>query len=109
MLASALTGHSPAGLTCRLGEASAHAKPSAVARSLAEEMGVTQVQPADGVLTVAAPDARTAWAVAHWAVARAAQFGATAVSVGERTWDRGSGDDGWSDGAPSTTVTITLK
>jgi hypothetical protein len=108
VLASALTGHSPAALTCRLGEASSHTKPSAVAKALADEMGLTRAQPADGVLTVTAPDERRAWAVGHWAVARAAQFGATAVSVGERSWDREAGDDGWSDGATSTTVTITL-
>lgn len=109
VLASALTGHSPTGLTCRLDEAISHAKPSAVAKALAGEMGVTQVQPADGVLTVTAPDERTAWAIGHWAVARAAQFGATAVSVGERTWDRDTGDDGWSGGESSTSVTITLR
>jgi hypothetical protein len=109
VLASALTGNSPAGLTCRLDEATSHAQPATVAKALATEMGVTQAQSADEVLTVTAPDQRTAWAVGHWAVARAAQFGATAVSVGERTWDRAAGDDGWTEGAASRTVAITLR
>ncbi|WP_245603760.1 hypothetical protein [Intrasporangium oryzae] len=108
VLASTLTGHSPAGLTCRLDEATAHAAPRAVAADLARQMGITTATAGDGVLTVTAPDVRRAWAVAHWAVARAAQYGATAVSVGDRTWERSGGDAGWSGGTDSTTVTIKL-
>ncbi|MEP7333728.1 MAG: hypothetical protein ABI692_16755, partial [Terracoccus sp.] len=62
---------------------------------------------ADGILTVTAVDERRAWAVAHWAVARAQAYGATKVTVGARAWDRGAGD-GWSTGQPSRTVSITL-
>ncbi|GAA6524436.1 hypothetical protein [Intrasporangium sp. DVR] len=109
VLASALTGHSPAGLSCTLDEATAGAEPTAVAEALSTEMGVTRAEAADRALTVTAPDQRTAWAVAHWSVARAAQLGVTGVSVGERAWDREAGDDGWSEGAASTTVTITLR
>ncbi|MDC5697763.1 hypothetical protein OO014_10865 [Intrasporangium calvum] len=108
VLASALSGHSPAGLTCRLAEATGAAKPAAVAKALATEMGVKQAEATGDVLTVTAPDQQTAWAVAHWSVARAAQFGATRVTIGERAWDREAGDDGWSEGAASTTVTVTL-
>jgi hypothetical protein len=108
VLASALTGHSPAGLTCSLEEATSHTKPATVADALATEMGISQTQASDGALTVTAPDQRLAWAVGHWAVARAAQFGATAVAVGERAWDRGDRDGAWTDGAASPTVTITL-
>jgi hypothetical protein len=109
VLASALTGHSPAGLTCTLQDATAHAEPQAVAKDLAEQMGVTTAQPGDGVLTVTAPSQRHAWAVGQWAVARAAQYGATAVAVGDRVWDRSDGGAGWSEGAESPTVTITLS
>jgi hypothetical protein len=111
VLASTLTGHSPAGLTCRLDDPASDATPATAAlvkADLATQMGVTQAVEADGVLTVTAPDARTAWAVGHWAVARAAQYGTTAVSVGERSWDRSGGDDGWSEGADSETVRIVL-
>ena len=71
-------------------------------------MGVTTANAGDGVLTVTAADATTAWAVGHWAVARAEQYGATKVSVGARTWDRSGSDSAWSSGADGTKVTITL-
>ena len=108
VLASTLTGHSPAGLTCRLDDATSSASPTRVASDLAEQMGVTSARAGDGFVTVTAGDARTAWAVAHWSVARAELYGATTVSIGERAWDRGAGDEGWSDGTAGTTVTITL-
>jgi hypothetical protein len=108
VLASTLTGHSPAGLTCRLREATRSVPTQQVADDLAQQMGVTTVKRSDGVLTVTAPDVTTAWAVAHWAVARADQYGATRVTIGDRTWDRGDGAAGWSEGADGTTVTITL-
>ena len=109
VLASALTGHSPAGLTCSLEAATSHAEPATVADALATEMGMTQARASDGTLTVTAPDQRLAWAVGQWAVARAAQFGVTAVAVGERAWDRADRDGEWTDGAASPTVTITLR
>ena len=59
--------------------------------------------------TVTAPDQRLAWAVGHWATARAAHFGVTAVAVGERAWDRADRDGAWTEGDPSPTVTITLQ
>jgi hypothetical protein len=109
ILASTLTGHSPAGLVCRLDPAKTHAAPAAVAADLQKQMGVRTATPGDGVLTVKAADARTAWAVAHWAVARAEQYGATSVTIGERTWDRADHDPTWSAGADGTTVTISLS
>ena len=108
VLASTLTGHSPAGLTCRLDAAKGSVAPQRIAADLAEQMGVTSVRTGEGTVTVTAPDLTTAWAVAHWAVARAQQYGATDVSIGERQWSRDRGDDGWSTGQPSTTVTMTL-
>ncbi|HEU5143953.1 MAG TPA: hypothetical protein VFT81_02160 [Dermatophilaceae bacterium] len=117
VLASALTGHSPAGLTCRLDdhpEGKAPATPatlSTVRADLATQMGVTtavQSEQSERTLTVTAPDVRIAWAVGHWAVARAEQYGATEVRVGDRAWDRTDGDEGWSAGTASRTVLITL-
>ena len=108
VLASTLTGHSPAGLVCRLDTAKAHAGPAAVAADLEKQMGVTTASAGDGALTVEADDVRTAWAVAHWAVARAEQYGATSVSIGDRTWDRTDREPAWSPGADGTTVTIAL-
>lgn len=108
VLASTLTGYSPAGLTCRLAAATTSATPEEVKADLAQQMGVTSARVATGVLTVTAANERQGWAVAHWAVARAQAYGAAKVSIGQRTWNRGSGDDGWSAGAASTTVAITL-
>lgn len=109
VLASTLTGHSPAGLTCRLDAVTSRETPQEVAADLKTQMGVTAARPGDGFLTVTTRNATTAWAVAHWAVARAQSTGATTVAIGERAWDRASGGDGWSKGAASTTVTITLR
>jgi hypothetical protein len=107
VLASTLTGHSPAGLTCRLDAATSHAAPSLVVADLTEQMG--QASTAKGAaVTITAADTERAWAVAHWAVARAHIYGATTVTIGERAWDRESGEDGWSAGADGTTVTIAL-
>lgn len=109
VLASVLTGHSPAGVTCRLDKATTHAAPADVAADLAAQMGVTKAAPGDGVLTVTGKEARQAWAIAHWAVARAEGYGITRVAIGERTWERGSRNTGWSRGTASETVTITLR
>jgi hypothetical protein len=108
VLASTLTGHSPAGLTCRLDAVKTSVSPQRVASDLSEQMGVTTARPGSGFLTVTARDTTTAWAVAHWAVARAEMYGASRVSIGDRAWDRSRGDDGWSSGTDGTTVTITL-
>ena len=108
VLASTLTGHSPAGLTCRLDAVKTSLAPQRVAADLSEQMGVTSVRPGEGMLTVTARDRTTAWAVAQWAVARAEIYGASKVSIGDRVWDRSKGDEGWSSGSDGTTVTITL-
>lgn len=108
VLASTLTGHSPAGLTCSLDAVKQAVAPSRVVGDLSQQMGVTSARPGGGGVIVSAADATTAWAVAHWAVARAEMYGVTSVSIGERTWDRGHGDEGWSAGTAGTTVTVKL-
>lgn len=107
VLASALSGWSPAGLTCELPAATRHAKPSVVAGDLAEQVGLKATTTADG-LTVAAGSERQAWVVAQWAVARAEAYGITSVRIGDRVWDRSRGAAGWSDGAATTTIRIDL-
>ncbi|MEO7000067.1 MAG: hypothetical protein ABI112_18480 [Terracoccus sp.] len=108
VLASTLTGYSPAGLTCRLDPATTHVTSDVVKADLAQQMGVTTARAADGILTVTATDERQAWAVAHWSVARAQAYGVTKVTIGQRSWDRSAGDDGWSSGQPTRTVSIAL-
>jgi hypothetical protein len=108
VLASTLTGHSAAGVTCRLDAVKASVSPARVIGDLSEQMGVTSARPGNGAVTVSAGNATIAWAVAHWSVARAEMYGLTSVSVGERTWDRTRGDEGWSTGTAGTTVTLKL-
>jgi hypothetical protein len=107
VLASTLSGWSPAGLTCDLQPATSHAKPAVVAADLAEQAGPTATTDAGG-LTVTARTERQAWALAHWAVARAEAYGITSVRIGDRVWDRARGASGWSDGAATMTVRIAL-
>lgn len=108
VLASTLTGHSPAGLTCRLDAVRTSVGTDRVASDLAQQMGITSVRQSQGRVVVTAPNATLAWAVAHWGVARAEQYGATRVAIGDRVWDRSKGDEGWSAGSAANTVTITL-
>jgi hypothetical protein len=61
-------------------------------------------QPAAGAVVVldaaaAAEPARTAWALAHSAVALAERHGVVRVEVDGRVWDRSQPDTGWLDGA----------
>ncbi len=122
--ASALTGYSPATLVCRLRPAgdSSRQQPGAdglwpraavVRDRAAVELGATPVAvgPAgedggdgtgtDGrVLVLGAPAGgeeglRQGWALAHWAVAHAADLGITEVAVDGLVWRRARPDDGW--------------
>ena len=80
VLASTLTGHSPAGLTCRLDAATTRQRPPLSPPTSSSRWAITGAKVGDGVLTVTTADVRSAWAVAHWAVARAEQYGATTVT-----------------------------
>lgn len=106
--ASALTGHSPAALTCALrpvSEGDAAAVTASVAERLQRDFGEVAVRAADdGALVVDAaslsPGAgeeeatRLGWAVAQWAVATADATGAGQVTTAGRSWNRGT-DAGW--------------
>ncbi|PPK98811.1 hypothetical protein CLV92_101512 [Kineococcus xinjiangensis] len=114
ILASSLTGHSPASLTCRLrpvddvavelpGEGGLTPRAQRVADELAEQVSERGVRPVDGALGRAwqfeggegAEGERLAWAVAHWAVARADALDVEEVSVGKLRWQRSEPDAGW--------------
>ena len=109
--ASALTGNSPASLTCHLPEPDDAASPAAaVSARLEQDFGITTTTADDGAVVVE-PSAlpgdgpqRLAWAVAHWAVATAVDTGATTVEVAGQVWQRSDGNEaGWepADGAGS--------
>ncbi|MFZ5870615.1 MAG: hypothetical protein ACOYXW_08845 [Actinomycetota bacterium] len=100
--ASALTGYSPAALTCRLRPASSPGDAGRVVELLTRDLGdvgatVTADEPARVTVPVGAGDAgrRRAWAVAHWAVAQAAGLDVVRVAVDGREWVREAPDAGW--------------
>ncbi|MCT1618839.1 hypothetical protein [Janibacter hoylei] len=110
-IASALSGHSPGGLVCRLDGPEAAGRPDRLVAAITEQTGQTAT--ADGQsVTVEATDERHGWAVGAWAVAQAKARNITSVQVGDRVWTRGSGDSamewGSADAAPATHVVITL-
>lgn len=97
--ASALTGHSPASLTCHLPEPDDGASPAAaVTARLEQDLGITTTAQDGAVVVEAAtlpgddPE-RMAWAVAHWAVATAVETGAGTVAVGDHVWQRAEGNE----------------
>lgn len=111
-VASALSGHSPGGLTCRLDDPDAAGRPDTFVAALEEQTG--QSGSAQGqVVTVSATDDRHAWAVGAWAVAQAKARNVVAVQVGDRQWTRGGGESAlqWrsaDEPLPSAQVRITL-
>jgi hypothetical protein len=125
--ASALTGYSPAALTCTLRPVAADATPapgSAAARTaltdrLTRDFGDLPTAAVSGGVTVdarslgsgsSADDSRVAWAVAQWGVAVADAQHVDRVAIGNQLWTRASG--AWAarpDGTvPAGRVTITL-
>lgn len=118
VFASALTGHSPAGLVCRLDPAGSRSETALEAMSahvavgslqvvddLRTQMGIDASASADaGAVTAVAQDSRQTWAVAAWAVARAGLYDIATVQVGDRRWVRGKGDAAMSWSVATTTV-----
>lgn len=95
--ASALTGYSPATLTCELGSVSAVEAAlgtAPITDRIARDLGDLPVDAPGSIVDVDArslvpeENARAAWAVAQWAVAVADSTGVDAVQVGDRRWSR---------------------
>lgn len=110
--ASVLSGHSPAGIGCRLDAPTAPGDPAAlVALVLADHNLTARIE--GRTVVVDAADARQAWMVANWGVARATDTGVTAVTVGDQQWTRSTSGDAlqWSEASapqPATRVVLTL-
>ncbi len=91
VLASALTGRSPAGFNC-LDRTGAAGDLDGLAKSLRKTFGKLDVSTdhdqATGIskITVNAKNTDDAWAYAHHAVANAKYFGVTGVKVADRQW-----------------------
>jgi hypothetical protein len=111
LLASTLSGHSPGGLGCRLDDAS-QGDAAGLQKALKAELGAAAAVSGRNV-TVRAPSERQAWSAGAYAVAKADQFGATRVRVGDREWTRTRDSEGWSwhrvsSNLPATSVVVSF-
>jgi hypothetical protein len=110
LLASSLSGHSPAGIGCRLDDAST-GDPAALKAALRTELGVTATV-SGRTLTVNATSEQGAWSAGAYAVAKASLHGATKVRVGSKQWTRTRNTSGWewqdASGGRANTVTVTF-
>ena len=112
ILASALAGHSPGGLGCRLDAATSARPRASVVTAMTREFAVKPAASGKQV-TVRAGSGQQAWAIGSWAVAHADADGFTAVTVGDRTWTRDRDKEAWSWAKarrpqPATTVLVTV-
>jgi hypothetical protein len=113
LVASTLTGYTPAGFSCHLRSADVPLEngdnqtltPSAQRVADAATVQVTTAAPtvvpgtSGRALEFAAGDERLAWAVAGWAVASAGTYSVTEVSVAGSRWSRDASGRGWVDTA----------
>jgi hypothetical protein len=100
VLASALTGHSPAALTCRLDDAFRPGGTAGLQRyeqALKAEQAAVRATAVTGVpgVRLAVSDRTLAWSVAQWSVGSAERFGVARVYVDGRVWDHREPDSGW--------------
>jgi len=111
-LASALTGHSAAAVTC-LDRSTGEGDAKGLAKALRKTFGKVSVDRDGSVLRVTAKTERLAWAYGHFAAANLAEFGVTGVTVGDRTWQAVPEDRGeWgaaADPAGDRQVIITVR
>jgi hypothetical protein len=99
-LAMALTGETPAGLSCRMGHFGGAAPPAnALSQALASQMGGDLIGQ-----TVSTP---TGWRVAAWVVAHAYQYHVPQVSFAGQTWKAGTGT--WKTGSHSAPSVVTVS
>ena len=85
VLASALTGQSPAGFSC-LDRTGAAGDVKELRRSLERTFGNLGDSADGSVITIRARGDRRAWAYAHYAVANASLYGVTTVKIESRSW-----------------------
>jgi hypothetical protein len=102
-LADALSGRTPAGISCRFGTPTTVAAATTVATQLTQDLPVNP--PTTTSTSVSAYGA--AWATAAWFVANADRLGIEEVAYAGQTWSR---THGWrtKSSVPNTTVTATL-
>lgn len=96
LLASALSGETPAGLTCRLGGDAAGGSVQQTAEKAGWQTGLTPSIEAD-TLRFATSTSAQSWAIASWAVAHAEAEQVSRVQVAGRLWDREEDPLTWQD------------
>src|SRR4029434_5540705 len=85
VLASTLTGQSPAGFSC-LDRTGAAGDAKKLRSSLEQTFGRLADSSERSLVTVGARSEKRAWAYAHFAVANAKFYGVTGVKIGNRLW-----------------------
>jgi hypothetical protein len=112
VLASVFTGSSPGGLTC-LERAGRAGNADGLVASLEKSLGPVDSAADGATVTLDVGRKRLAWAYAHSALANAARYGVTAVTVGDQAWQTdGTTLPSWQDAAaplPSDRVSITFR
>jgi len=104
--ASALTGHSPASLTCTLPPPSSSGSPEAVLAALTAVYGPVEATVEGDRITVAGTGTY-GWSLAQWAVANAEGLSLDSVAFDERRWTRATGT--WDPApAPENAVVMTV-
>ncbi|MGC1208191.1 MAG: hypothetical protein WA880_09595, partial [Ornithinimicrobium sp.] len=110
VLASALTGQTPAGVGCELDPADTVGDATALA---AEISGFGFEATASGqTVSVSSSDEQTAWAIGSWAVAHADQREVNSVQVSDQVWDRNADPLTWQNATTATNeaaVVITVN
>lgn len=86
VLASTLTGQSPAGFSC-LDRTGAAGDIKGLRKSLEQMFGKLNDSAEGSVITIRARSDRRAWAYAAFAVANAKYHGVTTVKIGNRVWE----------------------
>lgn len=110
VLASVLTGETPAGVGCRLDDPTQAGSPAETSTKASNYFGYSSV--ADGnTLTFEAATTTEAWAVASWGVTHADAEDITAVLVDGQAWRRDSDPLNWlGDGAaPTSSGTVVFE
>jgi hypothetical protein len=85
-VASALTGHSPAGFSC-LEREDSPGEPAQLVKALRKTFGRIDVERSDKTVRIRAKSATLAWAYGSFAVANSGTHGTVEVVVGDRRWD----------------------
>lgn len=94
VLTAVLTGSAHEAIGCRLDPTTGNGSSTHIASELNAESGLT-AQAGRGEVTYRAKSVDGAFAVASWAIAHAADDNITTVTVGDRSWERHRGRDGW--------------